>query len=376
MSNAPVVNTLSGPVQALTAMNVASSMDVLPVVQTKSGPTQALPILLVDSAGNPSGGGGGEIPADLMARLESVEVEAQDAAILAAEANQSASSLSVAVDQHTSSINAIDGELLTRATLVDGKVPYEELPDFPVGRKIAVVNEAERLGLSVYSDLTIAYEEDTADAWALNPDADPAVAANWSKLGNAQAIGVTSFNGRTGGIDPQVGDYTTEQVTESATKRYVTTSQVNKWDAASDSGSNYVTKSRIGQALGVAGLDENGKVYITNLPNFLPQSARIWRDVKANRTVGTWYTNTSKNEMVVHIRSNLGSAANRFISMGVRQNAGATSFIFNNTVLNPISSGIGYADSNTVTIPSGWQYTLSSNGGSTDALTERWYELS
>jgi hypothetical protein len=133
-------------------------------------------------------------------------------------------------------LTAIDASLISKAPLVDGKVPYENLPEFPVGRKVNVANRAARLALSVYSDLTIAYQSDSGDAWGLDANADPAIDSNWSKLGNAQAIGVASFNGRTGQIGPMSGDYNAGQITELVDKRFVSQEQITRWDASAGGG--------------------------------------------------------------------------------------------------------------------------------------------
>lgn len=130
-----------------------------------------------------------------------------------------------------------------------------------------------------------------------------------------------------------------------------------------------------GTANGVASLDSSAKVPINQLPSFLPQTKRVWRDAKPIRTVGTWITNTSNNEMIVHVRASLSTSANRFVSLLVRESAAFNPFTFNSNVMNPLSAGNGYADGNTITVPAGWQYQLSTTGGSTDALTERWYEM-
>jgi hypothetical protein len=129
-------------------------------------------------------------------------------------------------------ITAAEASLLTKAGLVNGKVPYEQLPQFPVGRKVNVANQASRFALPVYADLTIAYQSDTGDAWGLDANADPAISNNWSKLGNAQGIGVASFNGRTGNIGPMSGDYNTGQITEILDKRFVTSDQITQWTTA------------------------------------------------------------------------------------------------------------------------------------------------
>lgn len=131
-----------------------------------------------------------------------------------------------------------------------------------------------------------------------------------------------------------------------------------------------------GTSNGVAPLDVNSKVPLVNLPSFMPQSKRIWRDVKSLRTTGTWYNNSSPNEREVYVRASLaGAPANRFVSLRIRENTGGTIFIFNSTVLLNVGASLTYADSNTITVPAGWQYQLSTTGGSTDALTELWYEL-
>lgn len=129
-------------------------------------------------------------------------------------------------------------------------------------------------------------------------------------------------------------------------------------------------------ASGLAPLDTNRRVPVVNLPAFYPQSKRIWRDVKSSRNVGTWVTNTGSGELEVHVRQSLGTTTNRFVSLQVRENASGTVFVFNSTVLNPIgTSGVGYADSGTITVPGGWQYQVATVGGLTDALIERWYEF-
>lgn len=130
-----------------------------------------------------------------------------------------------------SRITEVDASLAMKAPLVSGKVPYENLPEFPVGRKVNVAERAARLKLPQYTDLTIAYESDTGDAYGLDANADPAIDSNWSKLGNAQALNVASFNGRTGNVAPQAGDYITNNISETLTKQFVTPEQKAKWDA-------------------------------------------------------------------------------------------------------------------------------------------------
>ena len=98
------------------------------------------------------------------------------------------------------------------ASLVAGKVPASQLPDPAAGRKVTVANQAARLALDPWDDLTIAYQVDTQATWGLNANDDPSVSANWSLMGSFAASGVASFNGRTGPVEPQAGDYTAAQV--------------------------------------------------------------------------------------------------------------------------------------------------------------------
>ncbi|KAF0115598.1 MAG: Uncharacterized protein FD149_1557 [Rhodospirillaceae bacterium] len=97
----------------------------------------------------------------------------------------------------------------------DGKILAAHLPDL-TGRKEVVADEAARLALPVDGDLSIIVQADTGGVYALNPDADPAVAGNWTLLGY-QAGKVSSFNGREGAVLPTTGDYTAGQITVTPT---------------------------------------------------------------------------------------------------------------------------------------------------------------
>jgi hypothetical protein len=313
-------------------------------------------------------------------------------------------------------LSSIDSALINKAPLVSGKVPYENLPEFPVGRKVNVADKAARLLLSSYADLTIAYESDTGDAWGLDSNDDPSIDANWSKLGNSQGIGVASFNGRTGNIGPQTGDYITDQIYESLTKQYVTPEQKTEW-TAKETTTGSQTKATAAQTaavasaktyadstfipisqknvangiapLGSAGkvpaanlltnvsggvplLDSNARVAKANLPAYLPQSARTYKNVKGTRVVGTYYTNSSGNEMEVYIRAAASTDTQRFLLVNVRENSSATAFDLRCDVFG--AAGNRWPQIS-VTVPAGWQYNLTSTGGSTTANIEYWYEL-
>lgn len=98
------------------------------------------------------------------------------------------------------------------ASLVAGKVPASQLPDPAAGRKVIVADQAARLALPVWDDLTIAYQSSDSTTWGLDADANPSVAGNWTLMGSTAVGGVSTFNGRTGVVIPQVGDYTAVQV--------------------------------------------------------------------------------------------------------------------------------------------------------------------
>ncbi len=98
------------------------------------------------------------------------------------------------------------------ASLVAGKVPASQLPDPTAGRKVIVADQAARLALPEWDDLTIAYQQSNSTAWGLDAGADPSVAGNWSLMGSTAVNGVSAFNGRTGVVLPQAGDYTPAQV--------------------------------------------------------------------------------------------------------------------------------------------------------------------
>lgn len=343
---------------------------------------------------------------DLIARLQLAEATgtANTVAI---------DNLTTTVSSQTSRLNTYDGQMLSKANLVNGKVPYSELPEFPVGRKVSVANAAARLALGNHTDLTIAYQQDTADAWALNPNDDASVAGNWSKLGNAQATGVVTFNGRAGNIAPQANDYTTAQIAETPEKRFVSTAQINQWNSAPNPGlidtkiaeqkviddalyetkahatqtfalktdipaapnlSVLVPKTDINKANGVAPLDVNKRVPTANLPSYLPQKARTWVARSSERTHGMWYTNDSGNEMELFLSSN-NAVDGSYFNVQMRPNASGSTISF---ISNSSASGAGLPSTrafSNVTVPAGWQYSVNTSNIATRSITT-WHELS
>jgi hypothetical protein len=292
---------------------------------------------------------------------------------------------------HDTRITANEASLLSKAGLVNGKVPYDQLPEFPVGRKVNVVNEAARLALPVYGDLTIAYESDTGDAWGLDANDDPSVAGNWSKLGNTQAIGVASFNGRTGNIGPQTGDYNTGQITELVDKQFVTDVQKAEWSgkettsgaqtkataaqtaAKTYADTTFVPLSQKAASDGVAPLDSGSRVPLVNLPTFMPQRQRIWRDVKSARTHLGWWLNSSGNEMVVRVRTAPSTLTTRYIRAQIQKADGTGTLAFSSESYNNAATRWLVME---LIVPHGYQYMFFTDGGTTVAGFEAWGELS
>lgn len=104
------------------------------------------------------------------------------------------------------------------------------MPDIASGRKIKVNSEADRLTVSTYPDLTIAYQMDDGSSWVINGNDDPSNIDNWTKLGSALISQVSSFNGRTGNVAPESGDYTSDMITETDEKQFASKDEKISWN--------------------------------------------------------------------------------------------------------------------------------------------------
>lgn len=148
------------------------------------------------------------------------------------------------------------------ASLVAGKVPASQLPDPAAGRKVIVVDQAARLALPVWDDLTIAYQQSDSTTWGLDADANPSVAGNWTLMGSTAVDGVSTFNGRTGVVMPQAGDYTAAQVGADAAG--VAASSMATHLAAADPHPQYATAAEAAAAAPVQSVNgQQGAVTIT-----------------------------------------------------------------------------------------------------------------
>lgn len=329
----------------------------------------------IASPGTPSLPGGNDTPEAVLLRIATAEMKAAQAALTASEAKGAA-------EVAAANLAVITLEVSRKADLVSGKVPYDQLPEFPVGRKVNVPDKAARLALTNYTDLTIAYQSDTGDAWGLDANADATVEANWSRLGNAQAVGVQSFNGRTGNIGPQPGDYITSMIPEALGKRYVTEEQITAWTAKAGpaeitsainqalaggdlpfetkqhAADTYVAKATRGVANGVAPLGVDNKIPAIHLPTQTGGGEMVvpvttYTNVEGIRSALTWYKNSGQYDRRVRIVTNLlvGKEAS-FIhlldpqsNLYVIQSADPA----NNVVYSQIIEAI---------VPAGWSYQV------------------
>ena len=141
-------------------------------------------------------------------------------------------------------IEGIESNITKKADLdSSGRILTSQLPDIASGRKVKVNSEADRLTMSVYPDLTIAYQMDDSSSWVINGNDDPSNIYNWTKLGSALISQVSSFNGRTGNVSPESGDYTSDMITETNKKQFASKDEKISWN------------SRLTDA------DRNGKLY-------------------------------------------------------------------------------------------------------------------
>ena len=148
------------------------------------------------------------------------------------------------------------------ASLVAGKVPASQLPDPAAGRKVIVADQAARLALPVWDDLTIAYQQSDSTTWGLDADANPSVAGNWTLMGSTAVDGVSTFNGRTGVVMPKTGDYTAAQVGADAAG--VAASSMATHLAAADPHGQYTTQAEAAAAAPVQSVNGmTGAVSIT-----------------------------------------------------------------------------------------------------------------
>jgi hypothetical protein len=225
-------------------------------------------------------------------------------------------------------LKEVNTKLGTKADLVGGKIPMSQLPELPTGRKVTVANEGDRLVLPVHTDITIAYQTSDGLAYILGANADPSVPANWQRIGNTAATGVTSFNGRAGVVQPESGDYTTSMIVESPTQQFVSEAQKNNWNAKASKAditsegaairqeasetylrkdsTDYIKSTDKGVANGIAPLGNDGKVSTSYLP---PLGMTVAQQTKLNDASSTAILANQKGDIAAQ---NILAVDNKF----------------------------------------------------------------
>lgn len=158
-------------------------------------------------------------------------------------------------DPHKQYLTATRGNALyvdkTLANVPNGYVQLDSAGKLPAGiadalkaRYIVVNDEATRLALPGTTDLTIAAQKDDGMLYYLNAGDDPSVDSNWIKGNSASLSGVVSIFGRTGVVLAQAGDYTADQITETLTRLFVSSTEKQTWNQKQEalvSGTNIKT---------------------------------------------------------------------------------------------------------------------------------------
>lgn len=116
---------------------------------------------------------------------------------------------------------------------INGKIPSIYL-DLIQSSYVAVVNQAARLALPKTLNLIIAAQVDIDTLFYLNGNLDPSVESNWVQGQSATVSGVSRVFGRTGDVRAQNGDYTTDQITESTTRMFVSPAEKVIWSGKQD----------------------------------------------------------------------------------------------------------------------------------------------
>lgn len=114
-----------------------------------------------------------------------------------------------------------------------GKIPASLLSTI-ASRYVVVADQAARMALGASANLTICAQADIDTLFYLNGGADPTVTANWVKGQSATVSGVSSVFGRTGAVTAQVGDYSADQINETANRKFVTLAEKSTWGAKQD----------------------------------------------------------------------------------------------------------------------------------------------
>jgi len=122
--------------------------------------------------------------------------------------------------------NSVKNALSAKADLVAGKVPSAQIPETHFkGKYISLSALQAAVPTSQDGDYAIVDAGIGSNAQNYIWDAQ----AGWVASGSGG--GVSSFNGRTGAVTSQNGDYTTAQVTQASDKLYTSQDEKDAWNA-------------------------------------------------------------------------------------------------------------------------------------------------
>ncbi|PIF30721.1 hypothetical protein CLU81_1168 [Flavobacterium sp. 9] len=113
---------------------------------------------------------------------------------------------------------------------VDGKLISSQIPSITINDTFVVTSETEMLALSVETG-DIAVRSDLNKSFILKGK-NPTIVSDWQEL-LTPTSDVTTVFGRNGAITAQTGDYTADQITETATKKFQSANQQAFNDATS-----------------------------------------------------------------------------------------------------------------------------------------------
>ncbi len=113
---------------------------------------------------------------------------------------------------------------------VDGKLISSQIPSITINDTFVIASEAEMLALTVQTG-DIAVRSDLNKSFILKGK-NPTLLSDWQEL-LTPTSDVTTVFGRNGAVTAQTGDYTTDQITETATKKFQSANQQAFNDATS-----------------------------------------------------------------------------------------------------------------------------------------------
>lgn len=98
-----------------------------------------------------------------------------------------------------------------------GKVPSSQLPPLSLTDVSVVGSQAAQLALTAQEGDVAVRTDQQGEAYVHNGGSTGTM-ADWTSIsGPAGSAGVTTFNGRTGTVSPQAGDYTSTQISDAST---------------------------------------------------------------------------------------------------------------------------------------------------------------